>query len=71
MGRVFSRITAADYFQENNLGDQLVEGFVEDILAEAVTKVGKSAVGWAIEKVEATEEVEAGIIAQSRSKLSI
>ncbi len=40
-----------------------MEDFIEDILTEAVTEVGKGAVGWGLEEIEAAEETEPAIIA--------
>ena len=36
-----------------------MENFIEDILTEAVTEVGKGAIGGGLEEVEAAEEAEA------------
>ena len=38
--------------------------FIENILADAVTEVGKGAVGRGLEEVEATEQAEPGVIAK-------
>ena len=48
-----------------------MENLIENVLAEAVTEVGKGAVRGGLKEVEAAEEAEPGVIAQSRSKLSI
>ncbi len=40
-----------------------MENFIEDILTEAVTEVGKGAIGRSLEEIEAAEETEPAIIA--------
>jgi len=40
-----------------------MENFIEDILTEAVTEVGKGAVGRGLKEIEAAEETEPAIIA--------
>ncbi len=65
MRRIYSGVATFDYLQDNSLGDQLVEDFIEGIFTETITEIGKSAVGRGLEEVEATEKTEAGIVAQS------
>jgi hypothetical protein len=40
-----------------------MENLIEDILTEAVTEVGKGAIGWSLKEIEATEEAKPAIIA--------
>jgi len=40
-----------------------VENLTENILTEAVTEIGKGAIGWGLEEVEATEETQPAITA--------
>jgi len=42
-----------------------VENFIENVFTEAITEIGKSAVGRSLEKVETTEKTQAAIVAQS------
>jgi hypothetical protein len=48
-----------------------MENLIENTLTEAVTEVGKGAVGGGLEKAEAAEEAEPGVIAQGRSQLAV
>ena len=42
-----------------------MENLIEIVLTEAVSEVGKGAIGRSFEEVEATKETEPGIITQS------
>jgi len=42
-----------------------MENFIEDILTEAVTEVGKGSIRRSFEEIETTKETEPGIVAQS------
>ena len=46
------------------MGNQAVEDFIEDVLTEAATKVGKGVVRRSFEEVEITEKAEPDIIAK-------
>ena len=48
-----------------------MENLIENALTKTVTEIGEGAVGGGLEEVKTTKEAEPGVIAQSRSKLSI
>jgi hypothetical protein len=65
VSRIYSGVATFDYLQDNSLGNQLVENFIENLLTEATTEVGKGAIGRGLEKIEAAEKTQAAIVAQS------
>ena len=46
-----------------SLGNQPMENLIENILSEAVTEVGKGAVGGSLKEVKTAKEVEPSVIA--------
>jgi hypothetical protein len=65
MSRIYSGVATFDYLQDNSLGNQLVENLIENVFTQAITEIGKSAVGRSLQEVETTEKTQATIVAQS------
>ena len=42
---IYRRITTLDYLQYNGLSNQIMENFIEDIITETVTEIGKRTIG--------------------------